>query len=200
MLIEGSEFGSAHAARSWLQRIDSSAKNHQDRQALASLLPTLKEQATRPMNPSINHSLRLITLWIAWLLAMLFHVDLGLMPLFHGQSPEIHSHVREGALPLLFGAMLGYFLLPLIAIVLIAYAATAVGPATRWRPWRRIHFWFSVVYSVTNVPHLIADILVPDARLDQIVLMVALTVFGLLINVEAWRWWRQGTARPDRST
>ncbi|MGB5241669.1 MAG: hypothetical protein WBN80_13620, partial [Prochlorococcaceae cyanobacterium] len=97
----------------------------------------------------------------------------------------------EGALPLLFGAMLGYFLLPLIAIVLITYAATAVGPATRWRPWRRIHFWFSVVYSVTNVPHLIADILVPDARLDQIVLMVALTVFGLLINVEAWRWWRQ---------
>jgi hypothetical protein len=32
---------------------------------------------------------------------------------------------------------------------------------------------------------------VPDARLDQIVLMVALVVFGLLINVEAWRWWRQ---------
>jgi hypothetical protein len=187
----GSEFGSAHAARSWLQRIDPSATNHQDRKALASLLPTLKEQALRPMNPSINQALRLITLWIAWLLAMLFHVDLGLMPLFHGQSPEIHSQVQEGALPLLFGAMLGYFLLPLIAIVLIAYAATAVGPATRWRPWRRIHFWFSVVYSVTNFPHLLADILVPDARLDQIVLMVALTVFGLLINVEAWRWWRQ---------
>jgi hypothetical protein len=184
-------FGGTHAAPAWRQRIDPSAKNHQDRKALASLLPTLKEQASRPMNPSINQVLRLITLWIAWLLAMLFHVELGLMPLFHGQSPEIHSHVQEGALPLLFGAMLGYFLLPLIAIVLIAYAATTVGPATRWRPWRRIHFWFSVVYSITNVPHLIADILVPDARLDQIVLMVALTVFGLLINVEAWRWWRQ---------
>ncbi len=191
MLIVGSEFGSTHAAPLWLQRIDPSATNHQDRKALASLLPTLKEQASRPMTPSINQALRLITLWIAWLLAMLFHVDLGLMPLFHGQSPEIHSHVQEGALPLLFGAMLGYFLLPLIAIVLIAYAATTVGPAMRWRPWRRIHFWFSVVYSITNVPHLIADILVPDARLDQIVLMVALTVFGLLINVEAWRWWRQ---------
>lgn len=38
---------------------------------------------------------------------MLFHVDLGLMPLFRGQSPEIHSHVQEGALPLLFGAVLG---------------------------------------------------------------------------------------------
>lgn len=51
------------------------------------------------MNPSINQPLRLITLWIAWLLAMLFHVDLGLMPLFHGQSPEIHSHVQEGHCP-----------------------------------------------------------------------------------------------------
>ena len=51
------------------------------------------------MTTSINQALRLITLWIAWLLAMLFHVDLGLMPLFHGQSPEIHSHVQEGALP-----------------------------------------------------------------------------------------------------
>jgi hypothetical protein len=29
------------------------------------------------MTTSINQALRLITLWIAWLLAMLFHVDLG---------------------------------------------------------------------------------------------------------------------------
>jgi hypothetical protein len=85
----GSGFGSAHAARPWLQRIDPSATNHQHPRFL---LPTLKEQALRPMNPSINQVLRLIILWIAWLLAMLFHVDLGLMPLFHGQSPEIHSH------------------------------------------------------------------------------------------------------------
>jgi len=143
-----------------------------------------------------RHAPRLITLWITWLLAMLFHVDLGLMPLFYGQSPEIESHVAASALPLLFGAMLGYFLLPLIAIVLIAYADTAAtdtagGPARRWRPWRRIHFWFSVVYSITNLPHLIADIVVPDARPDQIVLMLALTGFGLLINLEGWRWWKQ---------
>ena len=47
------------------------------------------------------------------------------------------------------------------------------------------------MYSVTNLPHLFADILVPDARLDQNVLMGALTAFGLLITVEGWRWWRQ---------
>lgn len=152
---------------------------------------TRPPEGPRPMRHATNHAQRLITLWIAWMLAMLFHVDLGLMPLFHGQSPEIHSQLPTSTLPLLFGAMLSYFLLPLIAIVLISYADTAAGATPRWRPWRRLHFWFSIVYSVTNVPHLIADILVPDARTDQIVLMGALTVLGLLINVEGWRWWRR---------
>lgn len=140
------------------------------------------------MTASLRHGLRLISLWIVWLLAMLFHVDLGLMPLFHGQSAEIHSHVPSAALPWLFGAMLGYFLLPLIAIVLIAYACTSKATPQRWRGWRRLHFWFSVVYTITNLPHLVADILVPDRRIDQIVLMVALVLFGVLINLEGWRW------------
>jgi hypothetical protein len=65
------------------------------------LRPTLKETASRPVNASINLARQLIMLWIAWLLAMLFHVDLGLMLLFHGQSPEIRSHVQQGVLPLL---------------------------------------------------------------------------------------------------
>ncbi|MFS6817855.1 hypothetical protein [Synechococcus lacustris] len=56
------DFGGTHAAPAWLQRIDPSAKNHQDHKVLASLLPTLKEQTSRPMNPSINQALRLITL------------------------------------------------------------------------------------------------------------------------------------------
>lgn len=146
------------------------------------------------MTTSLRHGLRLMSLWLVWLLAMLFHVDLGLMPLFHGQSPEIHSHVEASALPWLFGAMLGYFLLPLIAVVLIAYACTSSAPPQRWRGWLRIHFWFSVVYSITNLPHLIADILVPDARVDQIVLMAALVVVGLLINLEGWSWWRNEPA------
>jgi hypothetical protein len=45
------------------------------------------------MRSTTNHAQRLITLWIGWLLSMLFQVDLGLMPLFHGQSPEINSQV-----------------------------------------------------------------------------------------------------------
>jgi hypothetical protein len=138
----------------------------------------------------IDHALRLRSLWLCYLLAMLFHVDLGLMPLFHGLSPEIESKVAPGALPLVFWGMLIYFLIPLASILLIAWAASDPEGEARWRGWRRLHFWISVVYTVTNIPHLIADILVPDSRGDQVALMVVLLAIGLLINGEGWRWWR----------
>jgi len=144
------------------------------------------------MAGAIDHALRLRSLWIAWLLAMLFHVELGLMPLFHGIAPESDSHVPVAQLPLLFGAMLGYFLLPLAALVLIAYAASDPSHPRRWRRWRLCHLWLSIAYTLTNIPHLAADILVPNARVDQIVLMLAMVVIGLLINREGWLWWRLG--------
>jgi len=112
------------------------------------------------------------------------------MPLFHGLSPEIESKVPQTQLPLVFWGMLIYFLIPLASILLIAWAASDPEGEARWRPWRRAHFWISVVYTVTNIPHLIADILVPDSRGDQVLLMVVLLVIGLLINAEGWRWWR----------
>lgn len=145
--------------------------------------------------PAVNHALRLLSLWIGWLLAMLFHVELGLMPLFHGLSPEIEAHVDPARLPLLFGAMLLYFALPLVAMLLIAYAASKASgpPAARLRG---LHFGFSVVYTLTNIPHLIADIRVPDARTDQIALMALLVLIGLLINLEAWQWWQE--RRPSQ--
>ncbi|MDM7953941.1 MAG: hypothetical protein QUV07_12110 [Cyanobium sp. CZS 25K] len=86
------------------------------------------------MAGAIDHALRLRSLWLAWLLAMLFHGELRLMPLFHGISPEMESHVDASQLPLLFGTMLAYFLLPLAAFVLIAYAASDPDHPRRWRP------------------------------------------------------------------
>jgi hypothetical protein len=37
---------------------------------------------------SFGFAVRLAGLWAAWLLVMLFHVELGLMPLFHGLSVD----------------------------------------------------------------------------------------------------------------
>ena len=143
---------------------------------------------------SIDHALRLRSLWLAYLLAMLFHVDLGLMPLFHGLSPEIAAQVPPARLGLLFWAMLVYFLIPLGALLRIAWAASQPTRPGHWLRWRRTHFWISVVYTLTNIPHLVADILVPDSRADQVALMAVLLLIGVLINREAWAWWRE--ARP----
>lgn len=144
----------------------------------------------------IDHGLRLRSLWLSWLLAMLFHVDLGLMPLFHGISPQIKGQVADSQLPGLFATMLGYFLVPLAAVVGIAYACS--NPTSRRQPsprnpWRLAHVWLSVIYSLSNMVHLVADILVPDSRADQVVLMGVMVAIGLLINREAWLWWRKDT-------
>jgi hypothetical protein len=37
----------------------------------------------------------------------------------------------------------------------------------------------------------VADILVPDSRADQVALMAVLLLIGVLINREAWAWWRE---------
>lgn len=137
----------------------------------------------------IDHALRLRSLWTAYLLAMLFHVQLGLMPLFHGLSVVIGNTINPAKLTLVYWAMLGYFLLPLAALLLISWAASDGRGDGPWRPWRRWHFWFSVIYSVTNLFHLIADIVIPDSRGDQVFLMALLLVIGLLINRQAWLWW-----------
>jgi hypothetical protein len=50
-----------------------------------------------------------------------------------------------------------------------------------------------VIYSLSNMVHLVADILVPDSRADQVVLMGVMVAIGLLINREAWLWWRKDT-------
>jgi hypothetical protein len=139
---------------------------------------------------AIDHSVRLAALWGAWLLLMLYHVELGLMPLFHGLPVEIETQVPAERVPRLFLAMLIYFVLPMVALLLVVHAISAPGSWSGAGPWRAAQFWFSVAYSITNVVHLIADIRIPDSRSDQVILMVMLTGVGVLINREAWLWWR----------
>ncbi|MCP9942666.1 hypothetical protein KBY70_09725 [Cyanobium sp. ATX 6E8] len=137
---------------------------------------------------SFGYAVRLTGLWAAWLLVMLFHVELGLMPLFHGLSVEIKSQVASSRVPRLFLAMLFYFLLPVGAFLVAVHAIADPAGWSASAPWRAAQFWFSVVYSLTNVVHLTADIRIPDSRTDQVLLMAVLTLIGLLINQQAWAW------------
>jgi hypothetical protein len=51
-------------------------------------------------------------------------------------------------------------------------------------------FVLSVVYSTTNLAHLVADVRIPDSRADQVLLMVVLTLVGFLLNRDTWLWWQ----------
>jgi len=139
---------------------------------------------------SFGYAVHLAGLWAAWLLVMLFHVELGLMPLFHGLSVEIKSQVASSRVPRLFLAMLFYFLLPVGALLVAVHAIADPAGWSASAPWRAAQFWFSVIYSLTNVVHLTADIRIPDSRTDQVLLMSVLTLIGLLINQQAWAWWQ----------
>ena len=87
--------------------------------------PKTATPAPAGQHTQIDHALRLRSLWLCWFLAMLFHTELGLMPLFHGISPAIESHVPAQRLPLLYWGMLIYFLIPLAAYGAISWAASS---------------------------------------------------------------------------
>jgi hypothetical protein len=145
----------------------------------------------RVRNQSVDSAaFRVAALWCAWLLLMLFHVELGLMPLFHGASVEIKSQVSASQLPRIFQAMLVYFLIPVIAMLLAFHAVSDPSGWSNRAPWRIAQFVLSVVYTTTNVAHLVADIRIPDSRADQVLLMVVLTLVGLLLNRDTWLWWQ----------
>ena len=110
-------------------------------------------------------------------MGMLFHTDLALMPLFHDLEVE-HSHAT-GDVNAIFGFMLIFFVLPMLAIIIPTF--------TNAKSYRTFHFGFTLVYSILNLGHLIADIMV-GAPWYQLVLMVLLLLIGLLLNLVSFQW------------
>ncbi|MBD2487365.1 hypothetical protein [Aulosira sp. FACHB-615] len=129
----------------------------------------------------LNYRERIITLWTAFLLGTLFHTQLGLMPLFHGLSVAESQHASQlSDISVILWLMLGFFTLPILAII-----ATSFTEAKRYRV---SHFALTVFYSVMNLLHLVADLLVQPILWYQITLMVILLLIGLLLNLVSFQW------------
>ncbi|HEY9607017.1 MAG TPA: hypothetical protein V6C85_35745, partial [Allocoleopsis sp.] len=85
---------------------------------------------------------KIIVLWIVFLLGLLFHTQLGLMPLFHGLDvADSHAKSMAEIAPIMW-LMLGFFVLPMGVIV-----ATLLIDSRRYR---RFNFGFSVIYCILN--------------------------------------------------
>ncbi|NJK40516.1 MAG: hypothetical protein HC934_02580 [Acaryochloridaceae cyanobacterium SU_2_1] len=143
-------------------------------------------------NPSFrpNHGLslqiKLIVLWACFLLGMLFHTQLALMPLFHGLTvAESHTH-EYLSLNAIFWLMLMVFTLPLLMMISLLF--------TEARPYRRFHFGLTLMYSLINFLHLTLDVWV-KAPHYQLCLMALLFALGLLLNRVSYLWMR-GSISP----
>lgn len=129
-----------------------------------------------------------MALWTVFLLGTLFHTQLALMPLFHGIDVAMMAHHQESATiaeitPILWGMLL-FFVLPMLTIVGTAFY--------QFRRFRLFHFGMTLVYTVLNLAHLVADLLVDPIAWYQIALMSLLLAIGILLNIIAYQWLKVG--------
>jgi hypothetical protein len=130
---------------------------------------------------TINYQEKIIALWGVFLFGTIFHTELGLMPLFYGGNVAMSGTNGVTNVSHLW-LMLGFFVLPMIAIVTTAF--------TNSKRYRVIHFGLTIFYSVMNFLHVVFDLLVKPIAWYQIALMVILFAVGILLNIVAFRWMR----------
>ena len=122
---------------------------------------------------------QIIALWAVFLFGLIFHTQLALMPLLYGESVAIPSYKGKTPVSHLWG-MLGFFVLPMIAIV-----ATALNVSPLYRT---IHFGLTVFYTVMNFLHVALDLRVKPIEWYQIALVTILLLNGIVLNVIAFQW------------
>jgi hypothetical protein len=109
------------------------------------------------------------------------------MPLFHGLDVA-HSQAQSMAeVAPVFWLMLGFFVLPMFSILGILF--------THAKLFRRLQFGLTVIYTLLNFFHLVADLMVQPIAYYQIALMVILLLIGLLLNLVSWQWIKTGRVK-----
>ncbi|PSB01984.1 hypothetical protein [Merismopedia glauca] len=131
---------------------------------------------------ALNNQGKIIVLWSVFLFGILFHTQLGLMPLFYGESVAM-SGTKGVANVFDLWLMLGFFALPMIAIVGTAFINS--------KRYKVIHFGLTLFYLVMNFLHVIFDLLVKPIAWYQITLMVIVLIVGILLNLLAFQWMRE---------
>jgi uncharacterized protein len=125
---------------------------------------------------------KIIALWALFLFGMVFHVQLGVMPIFYGQNvaiPGSHGIAPHQDLWL----MLGFYVLPMLAIL-----GTLL---TESRSFRLVHFGLTIFYSVMNILHIGFDLTVNPIEWYQILLVSVVFIIGIVLNFVALDWFKE---------
>jgi hypothetical protein len=141
-----------------------------------------------------NNRIKVVTLWGVFLLGLLFHTELALMPLFHGLTVNDGTEAQSiESISWILWLMLAFFVVPMFMIVGTVFTDSYL--------FKKMHYGITILYSVLNFAHLLADLQVKPIYWYQIVLMAILLLIGLLLNIVSWQWLRQFRhARPLQSS
>jgi len=121
----------------------------------------------------------IIVLWVVFLLGLIFHSQLALIPLFYGQGVAMPG--SHGVAPLShLWLMLGFYLIPMLLIITTVLEDSLL--------YRNIHFIVTIGYSILNFLHIAFDLAVSPVEWYQILLMVVVFGNGLLLNIVALDW------------
>jgi hypothetical protein len=126
---------------------------------------------------------KIISLWAVFLFGTVFHTQLGLMPLFHGKSIVDTGANPAADISWILWLMLGFFVLPMIAIVMTAL--------TNAKLYRKAHFYLTIFYTLMNFLHVVLDLFVTPIVWPQIALMAILFANGILLNIVSYQWMQE---------
>ena len=131
----------------------------------------------------MTNKLKITILWGVFLLGMIFHSLLAIMPIFFGADVAMPDATGSVPASMMWMSLLIY-LLPMLLIVLILFTE---------KKWFKItNFGFSILVTLMNIFHLIGHITGISVQLFQVVLLTFVLVSGILLNIVSYKWIKGG--------
>ena len=124
---------------------------------------------------------RIKGLWLCFVLLLLFHTQLSLMPLYHNDTIKVNdmNPIQQQEIFLL---MLGYYSIPLLIYLVLCWNTSTL---CRFDLFCHTHFFITLIYSLSNIMHFVSEILF-SKRPDQIILTFLMLIIGILLNLQSW--------------
>jgi len=124
---------------------------------------------------------KIILLWTVFLLGMIFHSLLAIMPVFWGQNIAMSEEmIAKNPIDSSMRMMLCFFLLPMVIIVQTLFFEN------KW--YKITNFIFTLLFTLMNVWHLIGHFTESPIDPYQIALLTFVLTSGIILNIVSYKW------------
>lgn len=127
----------------------------------------------------MTNRVKITSLWIIFLLGMITHFILSIIPIFFGADVTMPN--ATGVVPpVQIWMRLFIFLIPIIVIVVTLFLEV------KW--YRITNFIITLLFTVINIFHLTKHAGTSPVDPRQIVLLTFVLIFGIILNIVSYRW------------